>query len=60
MALTFALSPIESGPRSASRRRASLVLITALFVAVVIAEAAVIALAVAHIPDITSLYTATT
>jgi len=60
MASTFALSPIQRQPRSASRGKPPLLLIAALFIAVAIAEAAVVALAAPSIPDIASLYTTTT
>jgi hypothetical protein len=60
MASTFALSSIQRRPLAAGRGKPSLLLIAALFIAVLIAEAAVVALALPSIGDITSLYTTTT
>lgn len=60
MASTLALSPIQRRTRSERRGSQSLLLIAALFIAVLIAEALVVVRAAPNIPDITSLYTTTT
>jgi 3-oxoacyl-[acyl-carrier-protein] synthase III len=61
MASTLALSPIRREPLSRRHGNRSRFLIAAtLFIVVLIAEAAVVALAPANTPDITSLYIATT
>jgi len=60
MASTLALSPIQRRPLSESRGKPSLLVVAALFIAVVIAEAAVVALVAPSIPDIAALYTTTT
>lgn len=61
MASTFALSPLQRRPLTQRRgSRARFYFAAALFIAVLVAEAVVILLNAANIPDITSLYIFTT
>jgi len=60
MTSTLALSPIRRQPFFQGRDNQSLFVAAALFIIMLIAEAAVIALAASNIPDITSLYIVTT
>jgi hypothetical protein len=60
MTSAFALSPIRHQRFSSSRDQSRFLVVAALLIAVLIADAVLIALAAPNITDIASLYTATT